>query len=271
MRIGSDHFARPNDDLAAAYTEGRLHRNFQIHTTDPTPALLGFGASAIGSLPQGYFQNTPPLTACHDAVTLAEFATERGIALNANDHLRHDIIDRLMYNMAVHLKTGCKAYGMAQNTLDDEMERLSPLAEDGIVEVDGGCVTVTDERRPFVRLVAAAFDRYLNKGEMRPSKAVYNLYSGTFAGQGQAVADRHHADAHPLVVQNLSVEGHDGFGVLAIHLGGIHHTAAPQNVVYTGQATWPKKREHALEIVFVFGLVSIDEGEVEGPRLARRY
>jgi oxygen-independent coproporphyrinogen-3 oxidase len=60
VRIGSDHFARPNDDLAVAYTEGWMDRNFQIHTTDSAPALLGFGASAIGSLPQRYFKTPSP-------------------------------------------------------------------------------------------------------------------------------------------------------------------------------------------------------------------
>ena len=34
-RIGMDHFARPDDELAAAQREGRLHRNFQGYTTLP--------------------------------------------------------------------------------------------------------------------------------------------------------------------------------------------------------------------------------------------
>ena len=171
-RIGFDYFARPDDDLATAHAEGRLHRNFQGYTTDTAPVLLGFGASAIGSLPQGYVQNTQPLRAYHDAVTFADFATERGVELSADDHLRRDIIERLMCDMAVDLKTACKAHGVTRKTLGDGMKRLAPLAEDGLVEVDDGRVTVTAEGRPFVRLVAAAFDTYPNKGEMRHSKAV---------------------------------------------------------------------------------------------------
>jgi oxygen-independent coproporphyrinogen III oxidase len=52
--IGLDHFARSDDSLAKARRDGRLHRNFQGYTVDEAPVLLGFGASAIGSLPQGY-------------------------------------------------------------------------------------------------------------------------------------------------------------------------------------------------------------------------
>ncbi len=57
LQIGLDHFALPGDAMAAAQREGRLRRNFQGYTTDTSNVLLGFGASAIGQLPQGYVQN----------------------------------------------------------------------------------------------------------------------------------------------------------------------------------------------------------------------
>ena len=44
VRVGLDHFARPEDTLA----RGPLHRNFQGYTTDAADALLGLGASSIG-------------------------------------------------------------------------------------------------------------------------------------------------------------------------------------------------------------------------------
>jgi oxygen-independent coproporphyrinogen III oxidase len=172
VRIGFDHFARPDDDLAVAHAEGRMHRNFQGYTTDTAPALLGFGASAIGSLPQGYVQNTQPLRTYREAVTFADFATERGVVLSDDDRLRRDIIERLMCDMTVDLNALCKSHDMARETLSDGMKRMEPLTEDGIVEVNDGRVTLTAEGRPFVRLVAAAFDAYLNKGEKRHSKAV---------------------------------------------------------------------------------------------------
>src|ERR1019366_1028603 len=57
LQIGLDHFALPDDEMAVALQDGRLHRNFQGYTTDASNILLGFGASAIGHLPQGYVQN----------------------------------------------------------------------------------------------------------------------------------------------------------------------------------------------------------------------
>ena len=43
--------------MAVALRERQLRRNFQGYTTDTSEILLGFGASAIGHLPQGYVQN----------------------------------------------------------------------------------------------------------------------------------------------------------------------------------------------------------------------
>ena len=57
VRVGLDHFALPEDDMAQAAGAGRLARNFQGYTTDAAPVLIGLGASSIGTLPQGYVQN----------------------------------------------------------------------------------------------------------------------------------------------------------------------------------------------------------------------
>ncbi len=88
VAIGLDHFALPDDSLALALRHGRLRRNFQGYTTDTAPALLGFGASAIGSMPQGYVQNAVPMPAYRDAIRAGRLATARGIALANEDRAR---------------------------------------------------------------------------------------------------------------------------------------------------------------------------------------
>src|SRR6185295_9309574 len=49
VRVGLDHFARPDDALARAARAGRLRRNFQGYTTDASTTLIGLGASAISA------------------------------------------------------------------------------------------------------------------------------------------------------------------------------------------------------------------------------
>jgi oxygen-independent coproporphyrinogen III oxidase len=172
VAIGIDHFARRSDSLVAAQRDGRLHRNFQGYTTDEAVALLGFGASAIGSLPQGYVQNAVPIGAWRDAIRGGAPAVARGLALDAEDRVRRAIIERLMCDFAVDLEALCVRHGWPSHLLQPELEALAPLVDDGVVEVDGLVIRVTARGRPLVRVVCAAFDAYLDAGAGRHSRAV---------------------------------------------------------------------------------------------------
>lgn len=48
--VGMDHFALPDDSLAIAKRQGRLHRNFQGYSTQPDCDLIALGVSAIGKV-----------------------------------------------------------------------------------------------------------------------------------------------------------------------------------------------------------------------------
>jgi oxygen-independent coproporphyrinogen-3 oxidase len=170
--VGLDHFALPGDPLAEAAAAGRLRRNFQGYTTDDADVLIGFGASAIGSLPQGYVQNAAPLKAYRTAVAEGTLPTARGIALDAEDRLRRAIIDSLMCALSVDLDVVCRAHGVAADRFAPAIDRLKPLVTDGLITLDGARISVTEEGRPFVRLAAAAFDAYLEEGAARHSRAV---------------------------------------------------------------------------------------------------
>ncbi|MBU6437086.1 MAG: oxygen-independent coproporphyrinogen III oxidase, partial [Betaproteobacteria bacterium] len=59
--IGMDHFALPNDALAVAKAQNRLHRNFQGYSTQPDCDLIGLGVSSIGKIGDTYSQNVKTL------------------------------------------------------------------------------------------------------------------------------------------------------------------------------------------------------------------
>ena len=78
MQIGLDHFALPERRHGARRCgDGTLRRNFQGYTTDASNVLLGFGASAIGRLPQGYVQNEVGTRAYSQAIAGGRLATAR--------------------------------------------------------------------------------------------------------------------------------------------------------------------------------------------------
>lgn len=165
--IGLDHFALPGDELSVAAREGRLRRNFQGYTTDDAEALIGVGASSIGKLPQGFVQNAPDLAGYARSIKRRQFATVKGLALDYDDRLRADIIERLMCDLSLDLGRfgGVAAFA-------PEMAALRELAAQGLVVIDGTRVAMTEAGRPFVRIVAAAFDTYLGAAQKRHSIAV---------------------------------------------------------------------------------------------------
>jgi oxygen-independent coproporphyrinogen-3 oxidase len=167
VAIGLDHFSRPDDHLAAASRAGRLHRNFQGYTDDDRPTLIGFGASAISQLPDGYVQNVADIGTYLRNIGEGKLASARGYQLKPDDLTRAAIIEALMCNFSVDL--GGKDNGAAYA---GEIEKLRPLVTDGIVTVKDGAIAITEVGRPFVRLAAAVFDRFRADDVARFSSAV---------------------------------------------------------------------------------------------------
>ena len=146
-QIGLDHFALPGDSLALAAERGLLHRNFQGYTTDRCADLIAFGASAIGRLPQGFVQNATKIPDYERRIGENRFATVRGCLVSEDDSRRAGIIEQLMCNYRAQV--------------GPVVAPLRGLEADGLIRRSGDWIEVTDEGRPLVRAVAAAFDSYL--------------------------------------------------------------------------------------------------------------
>jgi len=170
--IGFDHYAKPGDSLAEAARLGRLRRNFQGYTDDAAETLIGFGASAIGSLPQGYAGNLTAVPAYRDAVRRGVLPVARLKVLTAEDRLRRDVIFRIMCDMEADLPVIAARHEAGAALLADASSSLDDLADDGIIEWNGSRLRVTEMGRPFVRHVAACFDPYLSKGTAQHSASV---------------------------------------------------------------------------------------------------
>ena len=140
-------------------------------TTDETANLIGFGPSAISSLPGGYVQNTPQVVGYRDAIMAGRPATVRGCAVTAEDRLRGHIIERLMCDLRVDLADVCQAHGASAERFAAELSALDELARDGLVMRNGSEITVPQGARAFARSVCAVFDQYQPQQETRYSRA----------------------------------------------------------------------------------------------------
>ncbi|MEQ8603348.1 MAG: oxygen-independent coproporphyrinogen III oxidase [Marivibrio sp.] len=176
VRIGLDHFARPDDPMAIAHTAGTLKRNFQGYTTDDASALIGVGASAIGRLPQGYVQNESATGTYARMVAAGRLPVGRGKAFEGDDRLMGAAIERLMCDFEVDLDELAAEFAVGPEAFATAETRLVPLVADGLAERSGGLLRATPEGRPYIRHLAACFDHYFKDparaGAARHSSAV---------------------------------------------------------------------------------------------------
>ena len=94
--VGMDHFALPEDALAVAKRQGRLHRNFQGYSTQPDCDLIGLGVSAIGKVGATYSQNAKTLEDYEDLLDQGQLPIVRGLGVSRDDLLRRAVIMALM-------------------------------------------------------------------------------------------------------------------------------------------------------------------------------
>ncbi len=81
------------------------------------------------------------------------------MALTGDDRLRGDVIERLMCDFTVDLGQVAARNGVDPSIFADDKARLTALAADGLIDLDGDRITVTPTGRAFVRVVARVFDR----------------------------------------------------------------------------------------------------------------
>jgi len=166
--VGMDHFALPEDTLAVAKRQGRLHRNFQGYSTQPDCDLIGLGVSAIGRVGVTYSQNVKTLDEYYDAINHGHLPVVRGLALTKDDLVRRAVIMALMCQGELLFEP------MEQSWLIDfrryfeaELRQLEEMAQQGLVTISSEGIAVTTMGWFFVRGVAMVFDKYLQADRNR--------------------------------------------------------------------------------------------------------
>ncbi len=155
LAIGMDHFSLNDDPLAKAYRDKTLTRNFQGYSIKLAEDMLGFGITSIGFIQNTYFQNCK---------TLSEYETKKlpvskGYVLSTEDIQRRSLIQKLMCH-----------FELDKNEFANLNIALEPLEKEGLIVQTEDKIIATSSGQLLIRIVASAFDAYLNKGHY--SKAI---------------------------------------------------------------------------------------------------
>ena len=166
--VGMDHFALPDDPLAIAKRQGRLHRNFQGYSTQPDCDLIALGVSAIGRVGATYSQNAKTLEDYYDLLDQGRLPVVRGLALTRDDLIRRAVIMSIMCQGELLFESINSAWLIDfKHYFVAEIEALKIQQAEALVEISDDCIRVTNKGWFFIRGVALVFDRYLQADRNR--------------------------------------------------------------------------------------------------------
>lgn len=175
--IGLDHFVLPDDELYEAQQSKALHRNFQGYCTRRTTGqVYAFGITGISQLATAYSQNTKDLKTYVKQVNEGIFPIAKGYILNEEEQITREVISHLMCNYTVNWQNLSDELNVSVNkiksTIGYDEIKMQEFANDGIIEYNDTQLTVLPQAAPFVRNVAASFDKLIGTKENRYSKSI---------------------------------------------------------------------------------------------------
>ncbi|HJN49482.1 MAG TPA: oxygen-independent coproporphyrinogen III oxidase [Pseudomonadales bacterium] len=160
--IGMDHFAKPEDELAVAQRNGSLQRNFQGYSTHAECDMVAMGITAISNIGATYSQNEKSPDDYYSKIDQGQLPVFQGAVIDRDDQIRKSVIMSLICQFELTFSDIESKYGIDfQQYFQDELQRLSALAEDELLNLDSKQIVVSSRGRLLIRNICMVFDRYL--------------------------------------------------------------------------------------------------------------
>lgn len=164
--IGMDHFGLPEDELFQAMEEDTLHRNFMGYIPFVSKNLIGLGVSSISDSWYGFSQNEKNIDDYLKKVNEGKLPLLKGHTLNEEDILIRQIILEIMCKFSTILPV--------EFLIDNRIkEQIQAFEADGLVELAGNQLTITELGRPFIRNVCMIFDLRLMR--QKPETKLFSM------------------------------------------------------------------------------------------------
>ena len=129
--------------------------------------------SAISHIGPSFSQNAKDLVGYYAALDNGHLPVARGLWLGDDDLLRADLIQRLMCAGTLDIDAFEARYPVEfEHYFRGSLDRLEPLAADGLVTRTANRITVTARGQFLLRNIAQCFDAYFESPGIRYSRAV---------------------------------------------------------------------------------------------------
>jgi oxygen-independent coproporphyrinogen-3 oxidase len=169
VEIGMDHFALKTDSLYKAMEAKNLHRNFMGYTASKTQLMVGLGMSSISDSWYAFAQNVKTVEEYTELVNAGKIPIFRGHELSEEDL----VVRQHILNIMCHFETSWEDDALQFPELQECLERLTEMEQDGLVEITKSGLKLPEHARPFVRNVCMAFDLQLIRN--KPTTRIFSM------------------------------------------------------------------------------------------------
>jgi oxygen-independent coproporphyrinogen-3 oxidase len=164
--IGMDHFAKPDDELTIAMGEKKLYRNFQGYSTNAGADLYAFGITSISQLKNIYAQNYKTEKEYYNALDNETIPTAKGYRLSDDDHLRREVIMKIMCDFELNFKSIEEKFKINFNDYFKwGLKNLKVFEADELISMNEDGFIIKDMGRLLIRNIAMNFDGYIERDE----------------------------------------------------------------------------------------------------------
>lgn len=162
--IAMDHFALESDEMARAFNEGKLYRNFMGYTVKPADEYVGLGLTSIGFLENTFVQNYKTINDYYRLLKEETLPIERGKELTRDDVIRQWVISALMCRFKVDKAEFRRKFSAEfDEYFASEKAHLAKCEGEGLIKVSADSIAASDVGKLFIRNVAMGFDWYLRQ------------------------------------------------------------------------------------------------------------
>lgn len=173
--IAMDHFALHDDELAVAYHNNQLYRNFMGYTVKPADEFIGIGLTSIGYLEKTFVQNTKLINEYYDMLDSGQLPVDRGLELSEDDVIRQWVINEMMCHFKINKTSFETKFSCAfDEYFSKEKAHIDKCVTDQLIKNNDMAITITDLGKLFIRNICMGFDIYLSdsKSKNRYSKTI---------------------------------------------------------------------------------------------------
>ncbi len=169
VHIGINDFVKPEDDLAIAFKNNNLRRDFNGFALNDAKDILGIGPSSTSNFLNYYFQNSY-MNNYYNEINNNKFPICRGYILSDEDLLRRKIIKEILCRRKICFNEIENEFNIDfKKHFSKEIVVLKELEKDGLIALNDNGLVVTELGVLFIPQVSSIFDAYFSKDKYRIS------------------------------------------------------------------------------------------------------